>query len=62
MAISGEQVVNTEVTTLEGGAEESVRERAAALDEPASATRIQTVVAQHLRSFDAELGRTRPSL
>ena len=62
MAISGNQVVNTDVTTLESSTAESVRERAAALDEPASATRIQTVVARHLRSFDAELGRTRPSL
>jgi hypothetical protein len=62
MATSGKQGVTTDVTTLGSNTAESVRVRATALDEPASATRIQTVVAQHLRSFDAELGRTRPSL
>ena len=62
MAISGKQVVNTDITTLEGGAAKTDRRPPATHDEPASATQIQTVVAQHLRSFDAELGRTRPSL
>jgi hypothetical protein len=62
MATSRKQVVNTDVTTLQGGAAEMAPRPATPLDEPASATRIQAVVAPHLRSFDAELGRTRPSL
>ena len=61
MAISRKQVVNTDVTALQGGAGETAPRPAVAIDEPASATRIQTVAAQHLRSFDAELGRTQPS-
>jgi hypothetical protein len=62
MAISGNQVVDTDVRTLGRDAAKMTRRPAAAVDEPASATRIQAFVAQHLRSFDAELGRTRPSL
>jgi hypothetical protein len=62
MAISGKQDVNTDVGTLECDAAEMARRMASSDDEPASNTRIQTVVAQHLGSFDAELGRTQPSL
>jgi hypothetical protein len=62
MASSRKQVVNTDVTTLQGSAAETAPRPAPAHNEPASATRIQAVAAQHLQSFDAELGRTQPSL
>lgn len=61
MASSRKQVVKPDVTTLKGSAAESDRRPATALDEPASATRVQTVAARHLRSFDAEQGRAHPS-
>jgi hypothetical protein len=62
MAISGKQDVNTEVENLECDTAVMARRTASSDDEPASNARIQTVVAQHLGSFDAELGRTRSSL
>ena len=61
MAISGKHLVN-DVRTLECDAAKMVRRSAASVDEPASTTRVEAVVAQHRGSFDAELGRTRPSL
>ena len=62
MGISGKQVVNTDVRTPERDIAKMAQRSAASVDEPASTTRSQAVVAQHLGSFDAELGRTRPSL
>jgi hypothetical protein len=61
MASSRKQVVNTDVTTLRCSAAGAARRPAAALDEPASVPRTRWS-AQHLRSFDAEPGRTQPSL
>ena len=62
MARRRKQVVNTDVTTLQGGAVETAPRPAAVLDEAALATQIQAVAAPHLLSFDAELGRTQPRL
>ena len=62
MGISGKQVVDTGVRTLECEVAQMARRSAASVDEPASTARIEAVVAHHLRSFDAELGRTRSSL